>query len=385
MNFNDQGVLLTDISFYQDDNTTPRKVDFVKMKAEGIKGVILRAGQGSWIDEDFKDYCAGAKAAGLPRGYYWFYDSRYDPGKQANLWRLAIGNDLPELGLYYDLEEAYKGPHAGEKFWKQFVLAMDVFFPSSLQSVYTANWWWSNQTVRDPAFWSKYPLWVAQYTSNPADVTLPAPWKNKGCILWQNTAKGDGKKYGVESANIDLDKWNGTLEEFQNYFGLVVEPPTDSGDDDMITEAMWNELLTRLDNITKAIEGDGGGVVVPPTAKKESDYNVIEKDGNINGLIVVYKTPDINETNNDRFPVKPPQVVTAINDWRDVPAGLVGWSGMSDIDKQNTWQDWVCLHENQIKNAGGKWREFPDIFLQGGTTRAEYCWMQRSCLGSKVP
>ena len=42
--------------------------------------------------------------------------------------------------------------------------------------------------------------------------------------LWQYTDKGDGIKYGVESLNIDLNYYNGTLEQFNLEFGVVVPP-----------------------------------------------------------------------------------------------------------------------------------------------------------------
>ena len=58
-----------DISFYQDDNETPQGVDFVKMRTV-TDWVIIRAGQNTWIDPDFKTNWTNAKAAGLRRGSY---------------------------------------------------------------------------------------------------------------------------------------------------------------------------------------------------------------------------------------------------------------------------------------------------------------------------
>lgn len=50
------------------------KVDFVKVKASGIDGVIIRTGFGvespKQVDRRFEDYYNGAKAAGLHVGAY---------------------------------------------------------------------------------------------------------------------------------------------------------------------------------------------------------------------------------------------------------------------------------------------------------------------------
>lgn len=229
MNFDNHSLIIPDVSFYQDDDATPQKIDFARMKAAGAVGVIIRAGQNTWEDEDFKDYWQAAKAAGLPRGSYWFFDSRAEPGKQATLWRAQIGNDTPELGLWADLEESYGGTWKGERNWRTFLEAVKIVFPGVRLGIYTANWWWQVQIVRDQAYFGEYPLWVSQFTLTPLYVILPKPWENKGARLWQFTDKGDGRAYGVESLNIDLNYWNGDLPSYRKYFGLAETPPPGNG------------------------------------------------------------------------------------------------------------------------------------------------------------
>ncbi|MEW5938916.1 MAG: GH25 family lysozyme, partial [Chloroflexota bacterium] len=74
-----------DISFYQNEPDTPQGVNFQTLK-QGSDFVIIRAGQNLWPDPDFKYNWMEAKKVGLPRGCYWFYDSRADPKRQAELW-----------------------------------------------------------------------------------------------------------------------------------------------------------------------------------------------------------------------------------------------------------------------------------------------------------
>lgn len=227
MIFDNHLVIVPDTSFYQDDNGTPQGINFIKMKEAGAEGVILRGGQNTWKDEDFLTNVKAAKEAGLPRGYYWFFDSRSNPVRQAELWDSLIMNDLPELGLWYDFEESYNGPYRGERYWKQFSLTMDALYPTTLRGIYTAKWWWDRQVVEDPFFWSECPLWVAQYGVPAEDVVLPFPWRNKEALFWQFTAHGNGTHYGVESLNIDLNYFNGSKTKFYNTFKIQSSEPTE--------------------------------------------------------------------------------------------------------------------------------------------------------------
>ncbi len=104
MNFNDMGIQGFDVSLYQDDNATPQGIDFVKMKNWGADFVIIRAGQNNWIDPDFARNWLEAKAAGIPRGAYWFYDPRRDPVSQAAAFCNLVASDPPEGRLWIDLE-----------------------------------------------------------------------------------------------------------------------------------------------------------------------------------------------------------------------------------------------------------------------------------------
>src|SRR5690349_8593011 len=103
-------VIGPDVSFYQDDPETPQGIDFIKMRASAGY-VIIRAGQNLWPDPDFKINWREAKKAGMPRGSYWFYDSRVDPKRQAEIWASMFEGDYGELPLFADFEENYKGPY----------------------------------------------------------------------------------------------------------------------------------------------------------------------------------------------------------------------------------------------------------------------------------
>ncbi len=213
---------IPDVSFWQDNNSTKAKIDFVKMRSK-VEGVIIRAGQNTWVDEDFTYNWTAAKQAGLKRGAYWFFDPRNEPIAQAKLFTDLFKNDPPEYGLWDDFEHTWAGTYNSEAYSKKFHSEVDRLY-NGVVGVYTANWWWK---YTDDAYWSQYPLWVAQYTPNPADVILPSSWRNKGknAVLWQYTDKEDGLAHGVESYGLDM---NYTSQAFYDLFGDSTPQPGDN-------------------------------------------------------------------------------------------------------------------------------------------------------------
>ena len=222
-----------DVSFYQDDPGTPRGIDFARMN-QVADFVIVRAGQNQWIDTDFETNWRGARQVGLPRGSYWFYDSRADPRRQAELWVDTLNNDLGELPLFADLEEAYGGPFTGWQHWRTFLERLRALVGQKEIGIYTAFFYWRenapNPTTQpnELEYFHRYPLWIANYgTSQPL---VPQPWNTNEWLFWQFTAMGDGLAYGVESLDIDLNYFNGDGQAFARRFSVPVPPEPPSPD-----------------------------------------------------------------------------------------------------------------------------------------------------------
>lgn len=221
----------TDVSFYQDKKDTPQTINFQAMRdMGGAKFAIIRAGQNLWEDSLFDTSWKNAKGI-LPRGSYWFYDSRVDPKLQAKKW-LASFNDPNDLGEFYfwcDYEDRYGGPFGRWQDWYNFMEHLKELRPGIKLGVYTGYYYWLERTVgagipkASLNYFAQYPLWVANYgVKSPL---VPAPWKT--WTLWQYTDNGDGTKYGVESLNIDLNYFNGDADAFRAFCGgLPTEPET---------------------------------------------------------------------------------------------------------------------------------------------------------------
>jgi hypothetical protein len=94
--------------------------------------------------------------------------------------------------------------------------------------IYTGYYWWlEHTTAADRADYAQYPLWLAWYTSKPSIVQIPAPWTQ--CLIWQDGTPSIGLSVGVESLEIDHNKFNGGAAEFAAEFGAQVTPPTTGG------------------------------------------------------------------------------------------------------------------------------------------------------------
>jgi GH25 family lysozyme M1 (1,4-beta-N-acetylmuramidase) len=220
-------VVLVDVSFWQDSDYTPYKIDFVKMRSRGVDGAILRAGQNQWIDEDYVDYSNAADLAGMPRGAYWYFDSRSSPESQVSKFSDALaGKPLPKLGLWGDYEEDYGGAWGGAAHFKVFMDTLRARFPSLIVGVYTGYYYWlEHTTYLQREGFKTYPLWIARY--NVTNPIIPYPWTNY--VFWQYTDNGDGLYFGVESKELDMNIFKGPFDDYKRFFLLgditPVEPP----------------------------------------------------------------------------------------------------------------------------------------------------------------
>jgi hypothetical protein len=77
--------------------------------------------------------------------------------------------------------------------------------------VYTGKYFWRDQ-VGGPASFANSALWIAQYTMLCPD--LPSPWNT--WAFWQHS--NTGKVPGI-SGDIDLDRFNGTIDELRAFAG----------------------------------------------------------------------------------------------------------------------------------------------------------------------
>ena len=227
-------IIGSDVSYYQyrfKDATLKEIIawiDFAKMQTAAAF-TIVRAGQGSYKDICFDISWKAAKEAGLPRGAYWFYDSRVTPKVQAGKWASVLGADRGELPLFCDFEDRYGGAYGSWKHWYDFIEMVKVAMPDKEIIIYTGPYYWQEKTVQAGIpiqslnYFKQYKLWIAHYgVTSPL---VPKPWDT--WTFWQYTDNGIGADYGVQSRNIDLNYFNGDENKFREVFNLGNIPSND--------------------------------------------------------------------------------------------------------------------------------------------------------------
>lgn len=173
-------------------------IDWQKVKADGIEFAILRAGYGrefSQKDKKFEDNYAGAKAAGIPVGAYWYsYATTVDEAKlEAEVCVSTLGNKQFEFPIFFDQEEK-KTLDTGKANCSAMVRAFcDVLEKNGFWvGLYTSRSVLSTHIEDDIK--TRYALWVAEWGEK---------LNYSGAVgIWQYSSKG---KVGGISGNVDLD------------------------------------------------------------------------------------------------------------------------------------------------------------------------------------
>lgn len=202
-------VIVADISFWQDT------ANFEQMHHNGASGVILRAGQGNWEDTKFIRFRQDVKSV-MPFGSYWYLDHYHSPERQAEKYADILGDNAGKMGAWLDLEDARVGTYGTWEHWYRFIARFQILQPSVNLGIYTRASY-INGKIPDSKlpYFGKFQLWIAHYgTAKPA---IP-----KGWVTWkyhQYTDSGGGTAFGVGSKEIDLNYYNGTLEQFQAELG----------------------------------------------------------------------------------------------------------------------------------------------------------------------
>jgi lysozyme len=196
-----------DISHWNDAPGTTQRIDFVKM-ATKADFVFIKASQ-NVPDSDFVYNWGAARAAGLLRGAYHYLDFSTSVNAQVDLFISLLKNDTGELPPIIDVEQAPPPSN---------MTALLRYFCDTIESelhvipaLYTGYYYWMAYGSQDE-YWKKHPFWLAWWADESV-IKVPPPWDK--WTFWQYTNKGIGADYGVESAQIDLDYFNGTVDELR--------------------------------------------------------------------------------------------------------------------------------------------------------------------------
>ena len=201
-----------------------------KWVSEGYSGVIFKAGQGEWADVPryHPEWWQQAKDAGLKRGWYWLVDSRhYSANHLDEMDKFNLFADLGELGLWADVEKPvismtesdyWKTPYAGSANVVDFVYLIrqrgykiGIYTGPGAFDLICGG---ASQTRKD--YLAECELWTAQYPYNYVEgVSQPDLYGSWKTWTWWQWREGP-----------DVNKFNGTDEEFAIKYGGTTPPPT---------------------------------------------------------------------------------------------------------------------------------------------------------------
>ena len=184
-------ITCVDISEFQ------QGINFNKMKNDGIKAVIIRAGYGREVsqkDSMFESHFRNAKNANLKIGVYWYSyaDSVNDAEKEAKACLECIKNKSLDMPIYYDLEDSSQLHLGKTKITEIAERFCETVKENGYRAGVYANLNWFNNYLDYKRLKSKYSIWLAQY-NDKAELD---------CDIWQNSSTGRVSGY---SGNIDTN------------------------------------------------------------------------------------------------------------------------------------------------------------------------------------
>lgn len=194
---------------------------------------IIRLGYGTqWKDSSSDNYYKQAQDNDWPVGVYWYCNVGQDVKLSMQSFAEEISTHKPQLDIVLDFEHTTENQGDTLK-WLQDAYTLLLGLTNKKPLIYTAAWCW-NPWVARSSYWAGKELWVANWTTG-ATPYMPYDWY--GWTHWQYSADGNrlASSYGMVSggdADMDLDRFNGTVEQFNLRYGThikqigVVTPPT---------------------------------------------------------------------------------------------------------------------------------------------------------------
>ena len=200
-------------------------LDAAKAKAAGVVGVILRATIGDYYtDSMFAENWQRAADEGLLVGGYHVFKPSIAAVRQIQHYIDVIGARVPDFPHTIDVE---LDDNLSNSTVTNCLKACMPYIPrvrGKLPAIYTRKYWWDDNIINDGTDWTIYPLHVAHYTTNLVPL-LPRSWSTWAIHQYSADGNGLGNFYGVQSADVDLNRFNGDEAALRAYCGLTTPFP----------------------------------------------------------------------------------------------------------------------------------------------------------------
>ncbi|MBO4446014.1 MAG: hypothetical protein J5782_03610 [Clostridia bacterium] len=204
------GTLGVDVSIYQGN------IDWQKAKKAGIDFAIIRLGYRGWgsngslnIDGNFHRNLAGARAAGIKVGVYFFSQAKteVEAVEEASLCIKELGGQGLNLPIFIDTETAAGGQGRADNLTVKERTDVCVAFCNTIQNagyragVYSNKYFYTSKL--DTPRLLGFTIWLAEWPSEVNADTRPT--YSGRYDFWQFSERGDGKTFGMGSQYVDMN------------------------------------------------------------------------------------------------------------------------------------------------------------------------------------
>lgn len=305
------------------------KIDWAKVKKDGIEFAILRAGFGMDITSQDDKYIERnieeCERLNIPFGVYLFsYANTVEKARSEaeHTLRLIKGHKLT-LGVWYDIEDTNTSGSVSKSSLTNIINTYcNTIKNAGYEAGIYANLNWLENKI-EKSVQEKWPIWVAQYNNECQ--------YDKKYLIWQYTSSG--KVDGI-SGNVDMNYFYGELEATKPTEQPIKEEKKHRIDED----GKWGEDTTR-----KAQEVFGttvDGIVT-------DQYKCYEKE---NPGLISFEW--LNNPSNYGS-----ELIRAIQ--KKVGANIDGHIGPETIKKMQKWlgtvQDSCVSNPSDVVKAFQKW------------------------------
>jgi GH25 family lysozyme M1 (1,4-beta-N-acetylmuramidase) len=243
--------------------------------------VIMRLGYGTqWKDANSDTYYRDARANDMPVGAYWYCNIGQDANLTATSFAEELASHSPQLDIVLDAEQTTLNPTATLN-WLMTCDAKLTALTGKKATIYTSAGFWNTNVARS-SYWSGRQLWVANWTTRDTPY-MPYDWSS--WTHWQWSADGNlkGAEYGSSGgdADMDLDRFNGTIVQFNAKYGThigpiggsVVQPPPGAVPEKVIVNTGEANFRWTPDPIAQNICGSSKlGMILYPEAVEKDQF-----------------------------------------------------------------------------------------------------------------
>jgi GH25 family lysozyme M1 (1,4-beta-N-acetylmuramidase) len=261
-------VLGIDVSRWQGE------IEWLRVAQAGYQYAVIRATVGDYYtDPKFDVNWRDAQEAGLFVTAYHVTVPGRAPAAQIDRFFKVLGNRDADLPLVLDVELNRK-PGTTQIFGPA-AISDNVLRCADLCEqgderrpiIYTAAWFW-NANISRSAQWATYPLWVASYGGSQP--RMPVDWRT--WTFWQKS--NAGRVPGVSSQNVDINTFNGSLDDFMR---MVARPEPDGEDTGVAPPSRLGGVVkARALNIRK---GPSANFEIVGRLKAGDGFEVFDVDG----------------------------------------------------------------------------------------------------------